>query len=161
MKKNSNHHLPPDIFQAVVTHTPLVSIDLVVHDRAGRVLVGLRSNRPARGSWFVPGGRIGKNETLAEAFGRITSSELGERVEITQARFRGVFEHFYPDCFAGEQTSTHYVVLAWDLQVKGLETLPEEQHDAYRWLSPEDLVTDADVHENTKVYGREMGVGRI
>ena len=54
-------------FLAVVAHAPLVSLDLVVRDPDGCVLVGLRTNRPAQGSWFVPGGRIYKNERVAEA----------------------------------------------------------------------------------------------
>lgn len=144
--------LQPDIFQTVVTHTPLVSIDLIVRDGAGRVLVGLRSNRPAKGSWFVPGGRIAKDESIAAAFARITAAELGEEIAIDRARFRGVFEHFYPDCFAGEQTSTHYLVLAWQLQVDGFDNLPAAQHSHYRWLAPAELVNDDRVHENTKVY---------
>jgi len=49
--------LQPDIFQAIATHTPLVSIDLIVHDRQRRVLLGWRRNWPAQGCWFVPGGR--------------------------------------------------------------------------------------------------------
>ena len=69
--------LPPDLFKRVVELTPLVSIDLVVRDESGRMLVGLRANRPAQGYWFVPGGRVGKNETLREAFDRLTGAELG------------------------------------------------------------------------------------
>ena len=40
--------LPPEIYRTVVELTPLVSIDLIVRDRRGRVLVGYRRNRPAR-----------------------------------------------------------------------------------------------------------------
>jgi colanic acid biosynthesis protein WcaH len=35
-----------------------VSIDLIVRDADGRVLLGLRNNRPARDWWFVPGGIV-------------------------------------------------------------------------------------------------------
>ena len=64
--------LQHDIFQAIVTHTPLVSIDLIVHDRQGRVLLGWRRNRPALGCCLFPEGGPTKIESLAAAFRRLT-----------------------------------------------------------------------------------------
>ena len=55
-------------FLTVVRLTPLVAIDLIVTDGNRRILLGHRRNRPAQGTWFVPGGRITKNETLDAAF---------------------------------------------------------------------------------------------
>ncbi|HJV21843.1 MAG TPA: NUDIX domain-containing protein, partial [Holophagaceae bacterium] len=60
--------LEPDAFQALIAGGPLVSLDLIVRDPGGRVLVGRRRNRPAQGWWFVPGGRVGKGERLDDAF---------------------------------------------------------------------------------------------
>ncbi|MDF4907686.1 GDP-mannose mannosyl hydrolase, partial [Vibrio parahaemolyticus] len=42
-------------FSQVIESTPLVSIDLVIEDESGQVLLGERLNRPAQGFWFVPG----------------------------------------------------------------------------------------------------------
>ena len=42
-------------FLEVVRDSPLVSIDLVVRDDAGRALLGYRVNAPARNTWFVSG----------------------------------------------------------------------------------------------------------
>ncbi len=64
--------LPTDLFKLIVAHAPLVSIDLVVRNARGEMLLGLRRNRPAQDYWFAPGGRIGKDERLADAFHRIT-----------------------------------------------------------------------------------------
>ena len=49
-------HLSREEFLKVVENTPLVSIDLIVQDPQGRILVGYRKNRPAQNTWFVPGG---------------------------------------------------------------------------------------------------------
>lgn len=146
--------LPPAILETVVRYTPLVSIDLIVRDVSGRVLLGWRRNRPAKDCWFVPGGRINKGESVAAAFSRLAQVELGIALSADQARFVGVFEHFYPDCFSGTEISTHYVVLAYELQVGSLDVLPHDQHDRYTWLSPEDLLGNVQVHENTKAYFR-------
>ncbi|MDF3884894.1 MULTISPECIES: GDP-mannose mannosyl hydrolase [Cupriavidus] len=148
-------------FFFVVRHAPLVSIDLLVTDAHGRVLLGRRRNRPAQGVWFVPGGRIRKDEGLDAAFRRIVADELG----IAGARRgdavpRGVFEHHYADNFAGEAgVTTHYVVLAYAWTLPGGEPDGKppgqpDQHSAYCWMAPAEMLARDDVHEYTKAYFR-------
>ena len=76
-------------FNTVVASTPLVAIDLVVMKPGGETLLGLRVNRPAYGFWFVPGGRVQKNESLDSAFRRLTQEELGARLNATPRVFSG------------------------------------------------------------------------
>lgn len=145
--------LDTDTFRTVVDSTPLVSIDLIVRDEQGRILLGQRVNRPALNSWFVPGGRIQKNESLDEAFHRLTFVELGCGFQRSQTQFHGVYEHFYDDSVFGEKPNTHYVVLAYQLRVKVSDLqLPGEQHSAYRWWLPTDILTSEQVHTNTREY---------
>ena len=151
--------LKQEVFAEVVNNTPLVSIDLIVKDHAGNVLLGRRRNAPAQGCWFVPGGRIRKNETLAQAFARLCREELGTTAAITAASFIGCFEHFYPDNFAGiEGITTHYVVLAYALSADMLPAdLPERQHDDYRWFDPGTASNDPQVHIYTRNYLSDSG----
>lgn len=140
-------------FATVVRSTPLVSIDLLVENRRGEYLLGRRNNRPAQGFWFVPGGRVQKDETLACAFERLTRAELGQTMTFGQGRFYGVWQHFYGDNFGGEDFSTHYIVLGFRLQVDSQALrLPDEQHAAWRWQLPEALLASTDVHDNTRAY---------
>lgn len=64
-------------FATVVRSTPLISIDLIVENTPGEFLLGKRLNRPAQGYWFVPGGRVQKDEPLHVAFERLTETEPG------------------------------------------------------------------------------------
>jgi hypothetical protein len=57
-KKPQLSSVSDDEFAQVVRLAPLVSIDLVTRNANGHVLVGLRNNEPAKGVYFVPGGRI-------------------------------------------------------------------------------------------------------
>ncbi len=141
-------------FLEVVRHAPLVSIDLVVRDLAGALLLGLRQNAPARGHWFVPGGRILKNERLDDAFRRIARTELGLARERRDSRFLGVFEHPYDDNVAGEPGfGTHYVVLAYAFTIDATEPpVADSQHGAFRWWPPDELLGAVDVHPYTKAY---------
>ena len=63
--------LSPDDFHSVVRLAPLVSIDFIIRNARGEVLLGLRNNEPAKGFYCVPGGIILKQERLHEAFARI------------------------------------------------------------------------------------------
>lgn len=148
--------LPRDRWLAVVRDAPLVSIDLIVRNHANQVLLGLRSNEPACGTWFVPGGVIRKGETRAQAFERITQAELGCTASFPRARFMGVFEHHYPTNFAGApDCGTHYIVLAYAIDYLQLpDRLPAEQHHQYSWLSEQEAAEDPKVHPYTQAYFR-------
>lgn len=144
--------LENDEFIRVVKNTPLVSLDLVIRSADNKLLMGMRVNEPAAGSWFVPGGRIRKDESIEDAFLRITKAELGKPYSIDHARLLGAFTHKYRTNFAHiPGISTHYVVLAYELQVDvDQQQLPVEQHSEYRWLGKNDDLTR--VHPNTKAY---------
>lgn len=152
--------LDPESFARVVEDAPLVSIDLVIRDSSERILIGLRGNEPARGWWFVPGGRIRKNESVADAFVRISMAELGLTRSLNDARFLGYFENFYATNPSGTKGSgTHYVVLAFEIRVEETNlTLPDEQHGQWRWQDFRALLEDERVHHYTKDLAREAQV---
>ncbi|EKO3707928.1 GDP-mannose mannosyl hydrolase [Vibrio metschnikovii] len=140
-------------FKTIVASTPLVSIDLIIRNSCNQVLLGLRTNRPAQGFWFVPGGRIGKDETFEQAFLRLTQLELGYPIPLNEASFLGPYQHLYSDNFSGTDFSTHYVVLGYQLMLDlDLQTLPVEQHQNYRWWDEQELLNSDLVHRNTKAY---------
>lgn len=139
-------------FRVVLDSTPLVSIDLLVEDEQGRFLLGYRKNRPAQHYWFVPGGRIQKNESLDSAFKRLTTQELGTEFSIEQATLLGPFDHFYDDCVFGSDISTHYVAIAYRLKVTNLPSLPDQQHSDYQWYSVKKILSGDNIHANTKAY---------
>ena len=146
-------YLQSDVFETVVASTPLVSIDLVVENDRGEILLGLRNNRPAQGYWFVPGGRVMKNESLDVAFTRLIHNELDIEWQRCAANFLGVYEHLYDDSVFGDQPDTHYVVLAYHLRHDlDLNGLPSSQHNDYRWWSPTDMVDSDRVHLNSRAY---------
>jgi colanic acid biosynthesis protein WcaH len=143
-----------DEFAHIVRLAPLVSIDLVIRDSERKVLVALRTNEPAKGVYFVPGGCIYKNETIEAAFTRILKDETGCSAIFSDAQFLGVFQHFYStNRFGLSNTSTHYVVLAYEVIFDQRPTITlDRQHSFYQWMTEADLLASTDVHENTKAY---------
>jgi len=138
-------------FLHIVDSTPLVSIDLIVRDIRGRILMGKRTNQPALGSWFVPGGSIKKGENLDSALSRIGRSELGVHIKREDGRLVGNFDHFYQTNFLKvEGISTQYVVIAYEYYLDlNLKELPLDQHSDWQWIS----ASQADkTHENSAAY---------
>lgn len=147
--------LPLDIFQTILQNTPLISIDFIIKNERDEVLLGKRANKPAKGYWFVPGGRIFKNETIFQAFKRIATIELGadNSLSLCDAQFLGVFEHFYNDSIFDDNITTQYIVLGYEL-VRRVNTinLPLIQHEDYIWIGIDDLLEHKNVHPYTKAY---------
>ena len=149
-------YIQPEIFRQVVEHTPLISIDFICVDQEA-MLVGRRINRPAQGMFFVPGGRIGKGEMFEEAFKRVSNDELGITFRPTDCEALGIFDHIYPDSAIDPNLTTHYVALAYkvnlklsDVQTRGMR----KQHDKFFMMQLDEMLSSDDVHENTKVYAR-------
>ena len=145
--------LEKNTFKTVIASTPLVSIDLVVKNSQGEYLLGFRTNQPAKNFWFVPGGRILKGEAMDDAFVRLCKNELGIMLARSEAKFLGPFEHFYQDYVFGDDVTTHYVVLGYEIVVDlAIESLPDEQHNEYKWFSKKDLLVSDNVHLHSKWY---------
>jgi colanic acid biosynthesis protein WcaH len=161
-KKEVISYLPRDIFKSVISNTPLISIDIVaVSD--GSFLVGKRLNKPAIDTYFVPGGRIRKNEKFEDALKRISLDEIGIEMNLSSCEFLGIFDHIYDDSAVGDDVNTHYVVLAFsteidynDIDIERIKT----QHDDFKMVKISKLQEDRSVHENTKVYARILDLKR-
>ena len=136
-------------FKTVINSTPLISIDLLVK-KDNKILLGKRINKPAQNYLFSIGGRVYKNETINGVMMRIAKNELNIELKSTP-RFLGVFEHFYDDSIY-QNVSTHYVNLAYEIEIEEILNLPNEQHNEYQWLTINELLKSNKVHKNVKDY---------
>lgn len=155
----SQPYLNREEFTQIVRLTPLVSIDLILRDRDGYAMLGLRNNEPAKGTYFVPGGVIRKDEKIAQAFARILKGETGLEIPITNTRLLGAYEHFYAtNRFDEKGYGTHYVVLAHELRLQSRPDIRlDDQHRQLVWWTPDQILARAEVHDYTKAYFRQSG----
>lgn len=149
-------HFNKDTFLRVIEATPFVSIDLIIRNEKQQVLLGYRLNRPARDCWFVPGGRIRKNERTQDALQRIAQTELG--IPARPGTLLGVFDHIYDDNYYGVAgLGTHYVVCAYQFEIgSDAPFTQDDQHARLKWWSVEALLASGEVHDNTKLYFRDV-----
>jgi colanic acid biosynthesis protein WcaH len=102
----------------------------------------------------VPGGVVLKYERLADAFARIVKTEIGLEASIGDAKFVGIYEHLYDTNVFGEDGfGTHYVVLAYQLNLDHQPSLVSDpRHSGFRWMTPAQLISSPDVHQNARAY---------
>ncbi|EHD1214144.1 GDP-mannose mannosyl hydrolase, partial [Escherichia coli] len=145
--------LPDEEFKKIIQGSPLISIDLLVRNEYNEYLLGKRLNEPAKNYWFVPGGRIQKNETISQAIDRISVNELSIHLKLEQGRFHGVWQHFYHNNFFNDEFTTHYIVLAYIFNAER-ESIhpPQTQHQRFRWLRKEEILIDSTVHKYSASY---------
>ena len=140
----------------IVDMTPLVSVDLLVgfNGPCGErlYLLGKRTNSPAKGSMFVPGARVYKNEPITETIRRIAQTECGIAQYSAPIR-RGLYEHWYPDSFHSDATPTHYFSLCYEITIDSArDTMVDIQHEYFRHLSKSEILDSPDVHKYTKYF---------
>lgn len=144
-------------FKHLVRNAPLFSIDLVILNEREKILVGQRKNAPAKGYWFVPGGRVFKNESKDKAIKRISKSEVGYEFCLKQLKLLGIYDHFYHDSFYDSSISTHYINATHALRMNSKYlNLPNEQHSCYRWVSLDEFADDSGIHDYSKIFLPEL-----
>lgn len=149
----------------VIKNTNLISVDLIIYDKDNKILVGKRTNEPAKGFYFVPGSRVRKSETIKEAIRRVCNFELG--VELTEPKFSGVYEHVYTNNFVNNDFGTHYLCFGYKFCVddtvknKINNSVFYNQHSHILWETEEKLMSNDYVHENCKAYFTEKSNIRV
>ncbi|RXK47503.1 NUDIX domain-containing protein [Halorientalis pallida] len=145
--------VPAEAWKTVISNVPLVSVDLVVETDDG-VVLGKRENEPAKGEWFVPGGRVRKHEELCEAVDRVAESELGCSVAIE--RQLGVYEHFYDTSEFDDTGGKHYVPVGYHVSLdSGAEFEPDDQHSSLQTFQPP---FEIDLHPYVEAYLDDAGI---
>lgn len=138
--------IPDDVWADIVEHVPIPSVDLLVNCDDG-ILLAKRQNEPAKGEWFVPGGRIQKGESLTEAVHRVAEAELGVEVVIDEKL--GTFDHFYEKSDVPGSGGKHYVAHGYFVTPTSESIILDTQHEEARTFQLDELPS---VHEHVEAY---------
>ncbi|MFB6165160.1 MAG: NUDIX domain-containing protein [Haloarculaceae archaeon] len=150
------NRIPADDWATVVRSVPIVSVDLVVLVGDG-VVLGKRTNEPAKGEWFVPGGRVHKHERLDEAVHRIAREELD--TDVTIERQLGVYGHFYDTADVPDADGKHYVPIGYLVSAEKVtagDLQADDQHADLRLFDPP--FDDLDLHPYVEQYLDDAGI---
>lgn len=101
------------LYSRFVELMPIACIDVVIHEGDYFVMVK-RNEEPAKGLWWIPGGRLLKDETMEEGAVRKAKEETGLDVEVE--RRIGVYDEFFDTSIQG--CPTHTVCVAFLVKSK-------------------------------------------
>ena len=111
---------------------PVPCVDLIIVS-GKQFLMVKRKNKPAKGRWCVPGGRVFKNETLSQAVRRKVQEETGLK-KFKIIRLLTVTEFHSPKSEFG--SSTHTISSIFLVAVPPNQVLESDsQSSDIRWFS--------------------------
>ncbi len=118
-------------YERIITVFPRVCVDILLTDTDGRVLLLQRTNQPAIGQWWFPGGRVHIGETRLQTAHRKLREECGLLAgELTEL---GSFDLF----FEIDQITYHDVTILFRMSVApGTEIDTDAEASAYGWFTP-------------------------
>ncbi len=148
--------LSENIWKQCVNSMPIFGIDLLIFCLNRGLLMGRRSNNPAKDKFFVPGGRVYKNEKMSDAFNRILTSETNLNFSYEESISIGLYEHFYDvSNWSSKECSTHYIIEARFIEIQpthlDFKINLSEQHSNFKWVSLDDSNLE-DIHLYSKLY---------
>ena len=117
---------------------PTACVDLLVTNEEKQYLLAKRTEKPAKGSWWFPGGRIYKGETWQECARRKGREELG--IDLPIGNIVSVENYFADDA---DWHTVNLVVHAY-FSHRIIEL--DKTHAEYRWAS----MIESELHECVK-----------
>ena len=142
-------------FKNVIDKTTLFAFDFIVSYKK-KILLLKRKNNPAKNYWFVPGGRVYKNEKMNIAIKRILKNEIN----INDRSFNciktgGLYEHFYKkdNVFEYRDLDTHYIVQTIIIELKNINNIKiDSQTSKFKFYTLNELKKSKNVHRFVKSY---------
>jgi ADP-ribose pyrophosphatase YjhB (NUDIX family) len=126
--------IPGDLYKKILLAMPIVCVDLLVLDQAERVLLVKRKNEPAKGQWWVPGGRVHMGETRLAAAVRKLREECGLTADEQSLAEIATEDLILPD---GQGGISHAVATVYRVEVgKNPKVVLDGQSDGYEWRTP-------------------------
>lgn len=127
-----------DLYKDIIHALPILCVDLLIKNSEGKYLLHLRDNEPLKNEWWVPGGRVHKEEKIHSAASRKCKEELG--FVITNWKIVGIYEDTYERNSFNTPTIFHgvSVVLTASKDVDENQIILDEQSSkwAYRKKLP-------------------------
>jgi len=118
-----------ETYRIILEKMPIPTVDgIVLHE--GQYLLLKRNNVPAKGQWWLPGGRVRKGESLEQAVKREVFEETGLKCGVLSQV--GVTNMIFPEC--------HTISIYFLMESEGRDVKMNDEHSEYRWVStlPED-----------------------
>lgn len=121
-----------DNYKYIVENMPVVCVDGLIVNQNGEYLLVKRKNEPLKGEYWVPGGRLLKNEKLEDAIRRKMVEEVGIGVKIL--RLIGFFEVVFDKTHLDLKGGFHAVSFVFLLNPLEENIVLDNQSSGWKWF---------------------------
>ena len=140
--------IPNKEYKYILENMPVFCVDMILC-KDKKVLLAKRKNNPGKGKWWVPGGRILKNEKINDAVIRKMKEEMGIKAKIKKDT--GIYEYFsksgfFPDLISGTHNIAQVFVVEMDGENQRINL--DSQGVECKWIS--------DVEESLDPYIKKI-----
>ncbi|HMQ56325.1 MAG TPA: NUDIX domain-containing protein [Anaerolineae bacterium] len=124
--------IPSPLYYQILENIPIACVDIAIVAN-GSVLLVKRQDAPARGQWWVPGGRVIKGEMMRETAARKAREEVG--LECHVGPIIHTAETIFPDGPNG--IPVHSINSCFFLYPVDPDYVPrlDDHHQDYLWVS--------------------------
>jgi colanic acid biosynthesis protein WcaH len=118
-----------NLYNTIIDVLPILCVDGFIF-KDNKILLLKRSNYPAIGEWWVPGGRVFKNESLIDAMKRKIKEEIN--LEVINLNQIGITETIFDD-------KKHTVNICFLVECKDYNIEINNDHSNFEWFSVDSL----------------------
>jgi colanic acid biosynthesis protein WcaH len=124
--------IPTELYYRILENLPIACVDVAIVAH-GAVLLVRRKDAPARGQWWVPGGRVLKGEMMRDTARRKAREEVG--IDCHVGPIIHTAETIFPDGPGG--IPVHSINSCFFMYPVDPEFKPnlDDHHSDYRWVS--------------------------
>ncbi|MCD4795143.1 MAG: NUDIX domain-containing protein [Bacteroidales bacterium] len=135
--------IDPELYQTILQTLSIPCVDIFVTNTEGKVLLVKRKNEPAKGEWWVPGGRVLYGERMIETAQRKLWQEcgLGGNNFIKFGDFDFVFNNKNDQIFHDIGTLFEVIV-----NNNNKDVILDSQSSMFKWKKPLDWLKE-DLHD--------------
>lgn len=113
--------IPSEEYKEILEKLAVPCVDVVIENDLDELLMIKRDNEPAKGQWWLPGGRIFKKETIKEAAIRKVKEEIG--LDVDDIVVVGAYETIFDEGPFGIKTGSHTVNVVVKGRVKSFSDM--------------------------------------
>ncbi len=146
--------IPDELYMKFHESMPIFCVDIVLKTSKGGFLLVKRSNEPAKGQWWLPGGRLLRDETIGGAARRKIKEEIGLNVQSFK-RMNKCYELIFNESPFSHGGGTHTISTCVSAEVSGLDKSNLDGNHSELKLFHK---IDKDWHPYVKECLREAGI---
>ena len=143
-----NNFIPENIYKKFLENMPIFCIDFLIHCDSHFLLLK-RNEEPLKGVFWMPGGRLQKNETIENFLIRVQSREIGRYFK--NYNLIGFSNYFFK--YSINSRATHTPTLLFEIDTKSkFNPKIDKTHTEYSWSKdlPKELIENLILFQNPK-----------